>query len=162
MSVNRNNHLLLNYIRGIGKVLEEEWQQNAKALGLTLAEQHIMWIVHSKEKISVSHIAKIGLWDRSTVMQVIKRLQEKKLVRMLKDERDLRITYIELTEEGKLKRNQSKEKDFELFSFLNEYQKENEEFIEELIRFHREVNLHFHGREFVDWVEETTENYDEW
>jgi MarR family protease production transcriptional regulator HPr len=95
-------------------------------------------------------------------MQVIKRMQEKKLVRMLKDERDLRITYIVLTEEGKQKRNQSKEKDFELFSFLNEYQKENEEFIDELIRFHKEVNLHFHGREFVDWVEETTENYDDW
>ena len=163
MNVNRKEyHLLLNYIRGMGKVLEEEWQKNAKTLGLTLAEQHVMWIVCSKDPISITEIAKVGLWDRSTVMQVVKRLQGKKLVRLLKDERDLRITYIELTEEGEEKRRESKHKDYKFFEFLNKYQKDNEKFMEELICFHREVNLHFHGKEFIDWVEETTDKFDDW
>ncbi len=148
-------------MRGILKVLEDEWQKNAQTLGLTLAEQHVMWIVHSEGKMSISTIARIGLWDRSTVMQIIKRLQAKKLVRMTKDEQDLRITYIELTAEGEHKRELTKEKDYKLFDFIYKYQEENEEFMTELIKFHREANKYFHGEDFVEWVERTTEQYAE-
>ncbi|UCZ54640.1 MarR family transcriptional regulator [Bacillus shivajii] len=161
LTENLNNHLLLNYIRGIGKVLEDEWQKNAQTLGLTLAEQHVMWIVHSESKVSISNIAKIGLWDRSTVMQIIKRLQAKKLIKMTKDDQDLRVTYIELTKQGKEKRELSKEKDYKLFDFINQYETGNEAFMDELVRFHREVNKYFHGEEFVDWVERTTVEYEE-
>nr|WP_090886613.1 MarR family transcriptional regulator [Evansella caseinilytica] len=160
MPLNRNDHLLLNYIRGLNKILEEEWQTNARKLGLTLAELHVMWIVNSKNQLSVSDIAKIGLWDRSTVMQMIKRLQEKGLVRMIKSEKDLRVTYVELTPKGKEKREQSRQKEFKLFEFLHSYEKNNEQWMTEFCRFYREVNRYFHGDEFVDWVEETTEKYE--
>ncbi|MBU9714711.1 MarR family transcriptional regulator [Evansella tamaricis] len=157
MTVDDRTHLLLNYMRGLSKVLEEEWQNNAQTLGLTLAEQHVLWIVYSKGKISVTNVAKIGLWDRSTVMQIMKRLQDKDLVKSVKDERDLRVTYMTLTEEGKRKREQSQQKDYKFFDFIDNYYKQKPDFMEELIRFHREVNYHFNGSDFVDWVEETTE-----
>ncbi|MDQ0256215.1 MarR family protease production transcriptional regulator HPr [Evansella vedderi] len=159
MTVKSNYHLLINYIRGMSKVLEEEWQSNAKDIGLTLAEQHVMWIVNSKEKISVTDIAKIGLWDRSTVMQIIKRLQEKDLIYMTKNKKDLRVTFIALTKEGKAKRDESQQKTYKFFEFIEDYQKNNKEFMEEFLRFYREFNRHFHGEEFVEWVEETTKNY---
>ncbi|MBM7097245.1 MULTISPECIES: MarR family transcriptional regulator [Alteribacter] len=160
MTVSRNNHLLMNYIRGMAKTLEEEWQTSARDLGLTLAEQHIMWIVYLEEKASISRIAKVGLWDRSTVMQVIKRLVGKGYVKVLKDDRDLRVSYVILTEEGKVKRQQTQKESFELFDFIEEYQKKNPGFMEQLVSFHREANRHFHGDEFVDWVETTTKEYD--
>lgn len=78
MTVKSDYQLMLNYFRGMLKIMEEEWQANAKDIGLTLAEQHAIWIIDSRESISVTEIAKIGLWDRSTVMQILKRLEEKK------------------------------------------------------------------------------------
>ncbi|PYZ98544.1 hypothetical protein CR205_08145 [Alteribacter lacisalsi] len=160
MTVNYKNHLLMNYIRGMAKTLEEEWQAGAKELGLTLAEQHIMWIVYLEERASISTIAKVGLWDRSTVMQVIKRLVNKGLVLVEKDESDLRVSYVKLTDQGHQKRKQTQSASFELFEFIQEYQKEKPEFIEELVAFHREANRHFHGEEFVEWVERTTSEYE--
>jgi MarR family transcriptional regulator, protease production regulatory protein HPr len=156
MKVSHEDHLLLNYLRGLGKVLEEEWQENAHTIGITSAEQHVMWIVHTKSKLSVSEIARIGLWDRSTVMQMIKRLSKKNLIHLSKDKKDLRLTYVSLTDEGKKKRDESERKDFKLFEFIKAYSKENERFIEDLIHFHREANLHFHGKDFVEWVESSS------
>ncbi|WP_026689355.1 MarR family transcriptional regulator [Alteribacter aurantiacus] len=161
MSVSQNNHLLMNYIRGMAKTLEEEWQTSARDLGLTLAEQHIMWIVHLEGKASISRIAKVGLWDRSTVMQVIKRLVSKGFVQVLKDDRDLRVSYVVLTNEGESKRKETQKESFELFDFIDDYQKRNPGFIEQLISFHREANRHFHGDDFVEWVDKTTQEYDE-
>ncbi|TMW73718.1 MarR family transcriptional regulator [Alteribacter natronophilus] len=161
MTVNHKNHLLMNYIRGMAKTLEEEWQTGAKQLGLTLAEQHIMWIVYLEDRASISTIAKVGLWDRSTVMQVIKRLVNKGLVQVQKDESDLRVSYVILTEAGHEKRKQTQSSSFKLFEFIQEYQKEKPEFMKELVDFHREANRYFHGEEFVEWVEKTTEEYDQ-
>ncbi|WP_096434746.1 MarR family transcriptional regulator [Alteribacter populi] len=151
----RNYHLLMNYIRGIAKILEEEWQASARDRGLTLAEQHVMWIVYLEERASISTIAKVGLWDRSTVMQVIKRLLNKGFVKVLKDERDLRVSYVMLTDEGLVKRGETQEGTFRLFDFIESYKKDHPSFIEDLVTFHREANQEFHGKEFVDWVERT-------
>ncbi|MBU9724079.1 MULTISPECIES: transcriptional regulator, SarA/Rot family [Bacillaceae] len=160
MAVDDQSVLLINYMRGLGKVLEDEWQSNAQNIGLTLAEQHVLWIVYTKEKVSVTDVAKIGLWDRSTVMQIMKRLQQKQLVEIVKDVSDLRVTYITLTEEGKKKREESEHKDYKLFDFINKYKQENPEGLEEVVQFHRRVNEHFHGSEFVDWVEETKQKFE--
>ncbi|MDG5788654.1 MarR family transcriptional regulator [Evansella sp. AB-P1] len=161
MSYNGDMHLLVNYFRGLSKAMEDEWQKLAKGLGLTQAELHVMWIVNSKGKISVSKIAKIGLWDRSTVMQILKRLKEKNLITVTKDENDLRVTHISLTKEGKEKRNLSQFKESKFLEFLCLYQNENKRFMDELFKFQKELNSYFHGDEFIEWVEETSKNYNE-
>lgn len=109
MSEVADMHMMMNYVRGVYKVLEEDWQKSAKALGLTQAEQHILWIVSFEQEATISRIAQLGLWDVSTVMQVIKRLKEKGLVQMLKKDHDRRISYVSLTEEGAKKQEMSAE-----------------------------------------------------
>lgn len=157
MAVKSEYQLLLNYFRGMSKIMEEEWQANARDIGLTLAEQHAIWIIDSKGKASVTEIAKIGLWDRSTVMQILKRLEEKQIVYSTKNKKDLRVTYIALTEEGKQKRIESESKSYKLIDFIMNYQGPDG-FREAFIDFHRELNRHFHGDEFIEWVEETAGN----
>ncbi|MGC4376475.1 MarR family transcriptional regulator [Fictibacillus sp. Mic-4] len=162
MSMNElaNMHMMLNYMRGTYKVLEEELQTAAKALGLTQAEQHILWIVSFEKDVTISRIAKIGLWDVSTVMQVIKRLKDKQLVQVVKKSDDRRISYVMLTEEGKKKRKESEQLDLKIYRFFKKWLEDEtkKEFIAELIELHREINQHFHGREYVKWIESTTKN----
>ncbi|MBB5173025.1 MarR family winged helix-turn-helix transcriptional regulator [Texcoconibacillus texcoconensis] len=162
MTIDEKDHLLLNYIRGFSKYMEDEWQANARSLGLTLAEQHLLWIVHLKENPTISTIAVLGLWDRSTVMQVIKRLQRKGLVDIEKDEKDLRVSYVLLTEEGKRKREQSRHYSMNFFEFIENYRMKHPRFYDDLIAFHREANRYFHGEQFVHWVEKSSENFHEY
>ncbi|MGY4690213.1 transcriptional regulator, SarA/Rot family [Salibacterium sp. K-3] len=154
-----NYHSYLNLFRGILKVMEEDWQKNANDLGITQAEQHILWIIYMEGRAAMSEVAAIGLWDLSTVMQIIKRLREKKLIKIEKNESDLRVSYVSLTEEGEELRKTSSYKHHRLFDFLQEYEgqgSENRAKLEDFHSFLKEANLYFHGREFVDWVGKTT------
>ncbi|KSU85679.1 winged helix DNA-binding protein [Fictibacillus enclensis] len=157
MSEVADMHMMMNYVRGVYKVLEEDWQKSAKALGLTQAEQHILWIVSFEQEATISRIAQLGLWDVSTVMQVIKRLKEKGLVQMLKKDHDRRISYVSLTEEGAKKQEMSAEGKNSIYEYLRTWgqQEDQAEFLLQLGRLHKEINQHFHGSEYVEWVEAT-------
>jgi MarR family protease production transcriptional regulator HPr len=151
-----NVHMLLNYLRGAYKVLEEEWQKAAKEIGLTQAEQHILWIVFIEKEATITRVADLGLWDVSTVMQVVKRLKDKGLIKVKKKANDRRISYVELTEAGYIKRKQSEQHTYKLYDFLKDYfgqSDENAKFMYESMKFYREMNQHFHGREFASWIE---------
>lgn len=150
-------HRILNYTRGIAKALEDEWQAKAKELGLTFAEQHVMWVIYSKKKISISEIATLGLWNRSTVMQMMTRLAKKELICMTKEAKDLRVTYVSLTEKGDKKREESQHKEFKVLNFIKSKWENDPEMMEYVSEFSREFNLHFHGKEFVDWVNSSSE-----
>ncbi|MFC7370479.1 MarR family transcriptional regulator [Fictibacillus iocasae] len=157
MSELANLHMMLNYMRGVYKVLEEDWQKSAKSIGLTQAEQHVLWIVHLEQEVTVSRIAQIGLWDVSTVMQVIKRLREKNLVEVIKKNSDRRVSYVKLSEEGVEKQKQSANFQCKLYDFIK-VQMEDESkktFMADLIRFHKELNDHFHGSDYVEWIVNT-------
>lgn len=157
MSDIANMHMMMNYLRGVYKVLEDEWQKSAKSLGLTQAEQHILWIVSFEKEATISRIAQIGLWDVSTVMQVIKRLKEKGLIQLLKKDHDRRISYVILTEKGADKQRQSMDSTNKVFEFLQTWSgnQENQVFIDQLTGLHKDMNKHFHGSEYVEWIEET-------
>jgi MarR family transcriptional regulator, protease production regulatory protein HPr len=148
---------MVNYMRGVYKVLEEDWQKSAKAIGLTQAEQHVLWIVSFEEDITISKIAYYGLWDVSTVMQVIKRLKDKGLVRLVKKNDDRRVSYVYLTEEGLEKHKLSTNFNCQVYAFLQKWldNGNKQEFYRDLVQLHRDLNQHFHGDEFVEWVEET-------
>ncbi|MBU8907775.1 MarR family transcriptional regulator [Desertibacillus haloalkaliphilus] len=152
-------HLIMNYTRGLYKILEDDWQKAAQQIGLTLAEQHALWIIYFEQKAPMSRIAEVGLWDLSTVMQIVKRLKEKGLVKTEKDENDLRISYVLLTEKGKQKHEQSKELEIRLDDFVDEYSKQSDEtkhFMKQMISFLADANRHFHGEDFIHWVNRTT------
>ncbi|RSL34588.1 MarR family transcriptional regulator [Salibacterium salarium] len=153
-----NYHSYLNLLRGILKVMEEDWQKSAQDLGITQAEQHILWILYMENQATMTKIADIGLWDLSTVMQIIKRLREKKLVKIEKNENDLRVSYVSLTNKGEEVRKQTAEQPHQLLNFIEQYGNKSDEHMQELEDFHRfleEINLQFHGKEFVDWVKKT-------
>lgn len=157
MSQLSDMHMMINYMRGVYKVLEEDWQKSAKAIGLTQAEQHILWIVSLEEDITISKIAYYGLWDVSTVMQVIKRLKDKGLVKLEKKNDDRRISYVYLTEKGYEKHEESTSFTCQIYGFLQTWLEDGNKraFYRDLIQLHKDLNGHFHGKEFVDWVEDT-------
>lgn len=149
-------HKLLNYMRGTYKVLENEWQKNAKEIGLTQAEQHVMWIVFTENEATITRISEVGLWDVSTVMQVLKRLKNKGFVIIEKKNSDRRISYVRLTEEGLTKIEASSKYSYSVGEYIDEYRsrsKEHAQFLEELYEFQLEFNKHFHGSDFVNWIE---------
>ncbi len=151
-------HRQLNYMRAIGKIIDDDWQKGAQKIGITQSEQHILWILYFEKKAPMSRIAELGLWDLSTVMQIIKRLKAKGLVNIIKDEKDLRISYCVLTEEGKQKREESTKLHLRVLDFLKDYVERSEEnkiFIEKMREFQQELNSHFYGADFVQWVEKT-------
>ncbi|WP_273832998.1 transcriptional regulator, SarA/Rot family [Guptibacillus sedimenti] len=149
-------HKLMNYMRGTYKVLENEWQKNAREIGLTQAEQHVMWIVYLEEEVTITRVSEIGLWDVSTVMQVLKRLKNKLYVKLDKKANDRRVSYVTLTEEGHHKVEASTQYSYAVMNYLDEYRSrsaENAELLDAMYEFQMEFNQHFHGSEFVKWVE---------
>ncbi|WP_102026855.1 MarR family transcriptional regulator [Salirhabdus sp. Marseille-P4669] len=149
-------HKMMNYYRGFNKVLEEDWQKNAQKIGITSAEQHILWILHFENEATMSKIAQLGLWDISTVMQVVKRLKEKLLVEVQKDSNDRRISYVKLTEKGKTIRKESSLSTFQLQKFVEEYvskSEANKEKVIGMMDFLKDLNTHFYGEQFSNWVE---------
>ncbi|MBN8208183.1 BlaI/MecI/CopY family transcriptional regulator [Bacillus sp. NTK071] len=149
-------HKLMNYMRGTYKVLENEWQKNAREIGLTQAEQHVMWIVYLEKEITITRISEIGLWDVSTVMQVLKRLKNKAFVKLEKKANDRRVSYVSLTDVGLEKVDASTQYSYSVMNYLDEYREKSEEhaeFLKEMYQFQMDFNKHFHGSEFVNWVE---------
>ncbi|WLD91953.1 MarR family transcriptional regulator [Alkalihalobacillus sp. AL-G] len=156
-----NLHIMMNYLRGTYKILEEEWQKAARSIGLTQAEQHVLWIVELEREATITRIANVGLWDVSTVMQVINRLKQKGYITLIKKNDDRRVSYAVLTDEGRQKQKQSAAFSYKLYEYLIEFDQQstdNRKFLEEMITFHRNLNQHFHGKEFIDWTEQTAKD----
>lgn len=161
MDEKMNPHLILNYFRGASKVMEEDWQSAAKSVGLTQAEQHTLWVIFFEGGASVSTIAKYGLWDRSTVMQVLKRLKEKGLVSIEKDDRDLRVSYVKLTKEGEEKRAQSRQVNYNFLKLIEKLKLEDPVGFNNLVKFLEEINRNYYGEDFIKWVQLTNKRESE-
>ncbi|MFC5713707.1 MarR family winged helix-turn-helix transcriptional regulator [Thalassorhabdus alkalitolerans] len=153
----QNFHTCLNLFRGAYKVIEEDWQKSAQEIGITLAEQHILWILHIEGRCTMSRVAEVGLWDLSTVMQIMKRLKNKELVKTEKKANDLRVSYVTLTNQGEKLREESAGKTHRFNDFIQEYANKGEseqKFLADLMTFLKEANSVFHGSHFVKWLEQ--------
>ncbi|WP_181832980.1 MarR family transcriptional regulator [Bacillus taeanensis] len=149
-------HVIINLVRGLNKALEHDLENAAKHYGLTAAEHHILCIVFVEKEATMTQIAEKGLWDVSTVMQVIKRLKEKELVTSSKRPNDRRVTYVKLTEKGLKLQKQSFFHEYRLFNYIDE-KLENGSEVEQkeaeiVLKVFRELNEHFHGQDFVNWI----------
>ncbi|WP_158634018.1 MarR family transcriptional regulator [Radiobacillus deserti] len=148
-------HQILNLFRGAYKVIEHDWQTAAQEEGITIAEQHIIWILHLEKELSTTRIAELGLWKLTTVMQVVKRMQAKGLVHINKNPADKRITYLSLSEKGENIWKKSQKHELSFVNFMEHYEKEGHS-LAPLLEFLTHINQTFHGKEFTDWVEETS------
>ena len=145
-------HYLLNNFRAMYKVLENDWERSAQNMGITKAEQHLLWIVYLEEEITVSRLSDLCLLKVSTVMQVLKRMVEQGLVSQIKRQEDRRITYVSMTTLGyeAIRTSTSYE-----YRFLNYFQEMDESKRTQMLDCVQEFNRHFYGEAFVHWVEKT-------
>jgi|GEM_PF-1358257 len=151
-------HELINLWRGFTKIMEEDWQQSSGKLGVTMSELHVLRIVYLEKEVPMSYIAKMGLWDLSTVMQLTKRLTKKELVITTKKENDMRVSYVSLTEKGKVIFEQSRQYRSPLFSLIQQLyhsSEENKVLLQHVVAFQKWLNSHYHGPEYVNWIERT-------
>ena len=82
------------------KILENDWERSAQSMGITKAEQHLLWIVYSENEVTISRLSDLCLLKVSTVMQVLKRMEEKRLINQIKRQEDRRVTYVSMTTLG--------------------------------------------------------------
>jgi MarR family transcriptional regulator, protease production regulatory protein HPr len=156
-----NLHAMLNHFRAASKVIDIDWQKAANSVGLTQAELHTLWIVYFDGRASITTIANHGLWDRSTVMQVVKRLKDKGLVTVEKDHNDLRVSYVILTEEGKNRQMSTANAEFGSLYFIQQLREKDREGFNKFMSFIIEFNKTYHGEDFVEWVDKTAKDFEE-
>ncbi|WP_249029243.1 MarR family winged helix-turn-helix transcriptional regulator [Tannockella kyphosi] len=81
--------------------IEEDYLQEHGVKNLTVTEIHMLETIESIENPTMSSLAKKATLTNGTVTTAIKKLEEKKCVQRIKDERDRRIMRVILTEKGK-------------------------------------------------------------
>ncbi len=77
--------------------------------GLHPSHFHVLHIVEHAGPIQMAEIAKKLDINKSNLTPLIQKLMEKEFIAKTKDERDRRITYIQMTEQGKQFSNEKKQ-----------------------------------------------------
>lgn len=82
------------------KSLVEFIKEDIKNTSFDINEFAVFEIIYHKEKISVSEIKDKVLIANSSLSYILKKLENKSLIKRIKDKNDKRINYIMLTEKG--------------------------------------------------------------
>ncbi|MCA0174532.1 MarR family winged helix-turn-helix transcriptional regulator [Bacillus sp. RAR_GA_16] len=143
-------HYLLNNFRAMYKVLENDWERSAQNMGITKAEQHLLWIVYSEKEVTVSRLSDLCLLKVSTVMQVLKRMEEKGLISQIKRQEDRRVTYVSMTTLGYETINTSTTFEYQFLEYFHEMDESKRN---QMLDCVQDLNRHFYGDAFVQWVE---------
>lgn len=93
---------------------------------LTLDQFATLRYIRSQEKSTSSELADIFCVGRSSITAIINRLFDKKLIQRMQGEKDRRVTYLTLTEEGKQMNDKMEEKIHEILSYFIQYFDEQE------------------------------------
>lgn len=93
---------------------------------LTLDQFATLRYIRSQEKSTSSELADIFCVGRSSITAIINRLFDKKLIQRMQGEKDRRVTYLTLTEEGKQMNDKMEEKIHEILSHFIQYFDEQE------------------------------------
>ncbi|MCA0993464.1 MarR family winged helix-turn-helix transcriptional regulator [Pseudalkalibacillus hwajinpoensis] len=146
-------HYIMNHMRAAFKVLDKEWQMAAKDLGITQAEQHILWIVYLEKSITLTKLAELSLLDISTVAQVLTRMTKKDLIIQTKKNQDRRVTYVSLSPEGEKILHTSSTYEYQFWNYMKEMDPDKRAQFMSIVS---DMNKHFYGDSFVKWVEKTS------
>ncbi|WLD94228.1 MarR family winged helix-turn-helix transcriptional regulator [Alkalihalobacillus sp. AL-G] len=152
-------HVLMNMWRGLYKVLEGDLKESAEQLGLTVSEQHLVWIIFHEKELTVTALSELSLLNISTVTQVLKRLQNKGFIVLNKYPQDRRVSYIALTENGALVADKilKQQDDYRVLGYFD---KAEEDLLLKMTKLQSEMNRYYHGDRFVNWVEKTKRSID--
>jgi len=97
---NKNLKLLIALAR-THRAVFDQLEKNIKSFDLNLSEFGVLEMLLHKGETPVQHIAEKILVTSGTITYVIDKLVKKELVKRVKCEKDQRITYVSLTEEGR-------------------------------------------------------------
>ncbi|WP_257348359.1 MarR family winged helix-turn-helix transcriptional regulator [Pseudalkalibacillus decolorationis] len=152
-------HVLMNMWRGLYKVLEGDLKESAEKLGLTVAEQHLVWIIFHEKELTVTALSELSLLNISTVTQVLKRLQTKEMISLNKYPQDRRVSYVNLTEHGSdiAKQILTQRDDYRVLGYFDHAE---EDLLTKMNDLQCEMNRFYHGDRFVNWVEKTRKSID--
>ena len=70
-------NLFLNLARATYMNLEKNWDAEAKACGISYAQQHCLWLLHVQDGLTLEEIGNIALWNKSTTSALVSRLEKK-------------------------------------------------------------------------------------
>ncbi|MCA0172906.1 MarR family transcriptional regulator [Bacillus sp. RAR_GA_16] len=143
----------MNHMRAAFKVLDKEWQMAAKDLGITQAEQHILWIVYLEKSITLTKLAELSLLDISTVAQVLTRMSTKDLIIQSKKNQDRRVTYVSLSPKGENTLLTSSTYEYQFWNYMKEMEPTKRA---QFLSIISDMNKHFYGSSFVEWVEQSS------
>jgi len=151
-------HQLLNLLRFVYKAFEKEWAEEAKACGLTIPQQHILWLVYFDEGCSISDLSYRGFWHMSTLTDLLNRMEKEGYIRKVRDECDKRTTRVYLTDKGRKKREETERIAPDYFSMLKKLDTLDPGYFDMVIsHLYRICNEVFDGKAFTKFVKHTTE-----
>lgn len=87
--------------------LERDWQNEANVVGISYAQQHALWLLHVQDGLTLEELGKIAVWNKSTTSVMVSRLEQKGLVRKEKAQEKGRTIKVYLTEQGRVKIEES-------------------------------------------------------
>lgn len=152
-------HMLLNLVRGFYKAMDEDWRKSAAQNGITVSQQHLLWILHFENGSTLSEVSAYGLWHLSTVIDLVDRMESHGLVSKEIDNNDARTKRVYLTEKGK---NLVKDTYacVNTLRFLDVvYNEENKQLLARNIETLYNLNRVFHGDKFVNFVASSTDRF---
>lgn len=98
----RQQFLLM--IRALYAYVEEEWEEMGKKLGVTPAQQMVLFILSTQpEAMTVSQISQLGSWHISTVTRLLKTLLQRGWIVMSYDRTQSKNKYVTITAAGSQK-----------------------------------------------------------
>lgn len=151
-------HQLLNLLRFVYKSFEREWARQAHANGLTIPQQHILWLVYFDEGCSISDLSKRGLWHMSTLTDLLNRMEKEGYIHKVKDADDKRTYRVYLTPKGKEKREEIIESSDLHFSLLKKLDELEPGYVDNIIdNLYKICNEVFDGEDFTKFVQQTAE-----
>lgn len=153
-------HQLLNLIRGLYKAIDEDWRKCASKSGLTVSQQHLLWILRFKDGSTLSEISQYGLWHLSTVMDLVERMEKLGLVYKEVDSKDARTKRVTITDKGNEFLNNSCNNS-ESFKFMNAMEWDNLERMKQYLDTLYMLNKSLNGDKFVHYVEQSAKKLED-
>lgn len=143
---------IYNLSRYIFLKLESELEQYLEKFNITLPQLRILWIVKCFPKISANNISKIGCWSPPTVANMLKLLEEKKLI-LKEHNSNKKELNILLTHEGEKLINTASLQNKLNLSLLKLLVCLNYNNLDILISFYKEVSIQAEDNIIMDYID---------
>ena len=87
-------------LRVISQYLQRYSKSLEKEFGLSAAQLQALWAIKESQKLRVSDIAKALSIHLSTTSNMLDKIEHKKLIKRVREGKDMRVVYVRLTKRG--------------------------------------------------------------